>query len=351
MREFTYSSLPMRVRFGQEAKTAVIHELQRLGAERVVVLSAKRQAALASGINAALDAIGVGVFEGAEMHVPAASVQRATRFVRERGADACVAVGGGSAIGLGKAVALELDLPIVAVPTTYAGSEMTPIWGITVGDRKRTGRDARVLPRAVVYDPRLVAALPRAISVTSGFNAIAHAVEALYAPDLSPIVQVMASEGMRAMLAGLAGVAEAEGDLEARSESLRGAWLCGASLGATTMSLHHKLCHALGGTLNLPHAETHTVVLPYVAAFNLEAAPGARATLAEILGDQNPAARLQELARGWGAPHSLRELGMDDSAIPRIVADVTAQPYANPRAVTSESVRRILDHAYRGVDC
>jgi maleylacetate reductase len=237
------------------------------------------------------------------MHVPAGIVHDTAGRDAALGADGCVAVGGGSAIGLGKAVALRHDLPGVAVPTTYAGSEMTPIWGITEGGTKRTGRDPRVLPVSVLYDPELTVTLPADLSVTSGMNAVAHAVEGLYAPDASPVISLMAEEGTRSLATALPAVVADGGDLDARAEAQFGAWLCVAVLGVTPMSLHHKLCHALGGTLDLPHAATHAVVLPHVLACNA----------------------------------------------PAVADAVVANPYANPRPVTRDGVAELLAAAWAGV--
>ncbi len=256
-----------------------------------------------------------------------------------------MAVGGGSAVGLGKAIALEHGLPVIAVPTTYAGSEMTPVWGLTEDGAKRTGRDPRVLPVSVVYDPELTLTLPVDMSVTSGMNAIAHAVEGLYAPDATPIVSLMAAEGARALVSALPRIAAAPTDLEARGDAQYGAWLCGAVLGATTMSLHHKLCHALGGTLDLPHAATHTVVLPHALAYNAPAAPEAVRALG--LGP-DPARALWDLAGELGAPRSLGELGMAQGDVDRIADQVLASPYANPREVTRDGVCALLRRAWAG---
>ena len=267
------------------------------------------------------------------------------------GADGCVTVGGGSAIGLGKAIALKHGLPIVAVPTTYAGSEMTPVWGLTTGGRKETGRDARVLPRSVVYDPDLTTTLPTAMSVTSGINAMAHAVEALYASDGSPIISLLAEEGVRALAGALPAIVADGSDASARSDALYGAWLCGATLGATTMSLHHKLCHALGGTLNLPHAETHTVVLPHALAYNQPYAPEAVAALSRALpGEGDPAHRLWDLAGALDAPRSLAQLGMAEADIDRIADEVTSRSYGNPRPITHDTVRALLRAAWSGAE-
>ncbi|HLU60300.1 MAG TPA: maleylacetate reductase [Pseudonocardia sp.] len=341
--EFVHESLPMRVVFGAGASARLGAELDRLGLTRVLVLSTPGQEPLARRIADGLGPRAAGVYPHARMHVPVEVAARARAAAADLGADGCVAVGGGSTIGLGKAIALEHALPVVAVPTTYAGSEMTPIWGLTDGGRKRTGRDPKALPRSVVYDPELTVALPVPVSVTSGFNALAHAVEGLYAPDASPITSLMAREGAQALLAALPLVAAAPRDLAARSRALYGAWLCGAVLGATTMSLHHKLCHVLGGAFDLPHAEVHTVVLPHVAAFNAPAAPA----LADLLGP-DPGGALWDLAAKLGAPRSLAELGLPSSGIGEVVGQAVASPYANPRPVTADDLTRLVRAAHRG---
>ncbi|MCE0762510.1 maleylacetate reductase, partial [Pseudonocardia kujensis] len=234
-------------------------------------------------------------------------------------------------------------------PTTFAGSEMTPVWGLTEDGRKRTGRDLRVLPRSVLYDPELTLSLPPKISAASGLNALAHAVEGLYAPDRSPIVALMAEEGVRALVGALPTVVTDGKDLPARSAAQYGAWLCGAVLGATTMSLHHKLCHALGGALDLPHAQTHSVVLPHALAYNAPAATEAMAAVSRALGGvDDPARALWEVTGELGIPRSLRELGMAEADIPRIVDLVVAEPYANPREVTAAGVHTLLDAAWCG---
>ncbi|MFJ4268430.1 maleylacetate reductase [Paenarthrobacter nicotinovorans] len=324
------------------------NEVVQLGLKRVLVLSTEFQADLAEEVSAALGDLSVGVYAKAEMHVPLESAQAAQEFATKAGADGCIAVGGGSTTGLGKAIALEYGTPIIALPTTYAGSEMTPIWGLTADGVKKTGRDAKVLPRSVIYDPELTVSLPVGMSVTSGFNAIAHAVEALYAPDASPIVSLMAEEGIRALVQALPKIVQDPTNLEHRSEALYGAWLCGATLGATTMSLHHKLCHTLGGTFNLPHAETHTVVLPYALAYNAAGAPEAVAAIARATGADDPSDFLRQLSLQLGAPSSLRELGLTDQDIEIATEIATRNPYANPREVTPEGIRGLLRAALNG---
>ncbi len=350
---FTYQSLPMRVRFGAGNVMELAEELDELGLHRVLVLSTPEQQATADVVADALGSRSAGVHPHAAMHVPVEVAAGAADAARQAGADGCVAVGGGSTTGLGKAIALQHGLPVVAVPTTYAGSEMTPIWRMTEDGRKRTGRDPRVLPRSVVYDPELTLSLPVTLSVTSGINAIAHAVEALYAPDASPIISLMAEEGVRALAAALPAVAADPAAVEARSRALYGAWLCGACLGATTMSLHHKLCHVLGGTVNLPHAETHaethTVVLPHVLAYNAPEARAAVHAVARAVGGEDPARALQQLATGLGAPRSLGELGMREQDVATVVEQALASPYANPRPVTAQGLRTLLAAALAGI--
>ncbi|MGP5930603.1 maleylacetate reductase [Corynebacterium glyciniphilum] len=348
-RNFIYEALPMRVRFGADALDALPEELDQIGLQKVVVLCSPEQESTGQQVADALGNRSVGVLASAIMHVPAEVAQQASDEAARLGADGCVTVGGGSAIGLGKAIALKHGLPIVAIPTTYAGSEMTPVWGMTTDGRKETGRDPIVLPRSVVYDPQFSKTLPVSMSVTSGINAISHAVEALYAPDASPIISLMAEEGVRALTAALPAIVEDPDDIEARSTALYGSWLCGACLGNTTMSLHHKLCHALGGTLNLPHAQTHTVVLPHALAFNQPATPEAVDALSRALGGaDDPARRLWDLAGELSAPRSLEELGMKEEDVDRIADEVTSRPYGNPRDVSYEDARGLLYRAWKG---
>ncbi|MFF4117556.1 maleylacetate reductase [Streptomyces sp. NPDC001714] len=347
--DFSYQALPMRVVMGTGALGRLADEIDHAGLKRVMVLCSPEQRELAETVAGLIGDRAVDIHPHARMHVPAESADAAQRRAEEVNADGCVAVGGGSAIGLGKIVALRHGLPVLAVPTTYAGSEMTPVWGLTENGVKRTGRDPRVLPVSVLYDPGLTVSLPAAVSVTSGMNAIAHAVEALYAPDASPVIDLMAEEGVRALATALPGIVADGTDLDARARAQYGAWLCGACLGATTMSLHHKLCHALGGTLDLPHAQTHTVVLPHALAYNQDAAPKAVAALGRALGaSADPASHLWDLAGRLGAPQSLRELGMAESDIDRIVQVALAHPYANPREVTADGLGRLLRAAWSG---
>ncbi|GAA3806237.1 maleylacetate reductase [Streptomyces coacervatus] len=347
--DFSYESRPVRVVFRPgAATTATAGEAARLGLRRLLVVCGSHGAATAQAVADSLGPACAGLHDGARMHVPVEVADRAVEAARAAGADGCVAVGGGSSIGLGKAIALRTGLPLIAVPSTYSGSEMTPVWGLTEHGAKRTGRDPVVLPRSVVYDPELTLSLPVPLSVTSGINAIAHAVEALYAPDTSPLIALMAGEGVRAMAGALPAVADAPDSIEARGRALYGAWLCGSCLGATTMGLHHKLCHVLGGTFGLPHAETHTVVLPYALAYNAPAAPDAAAALARALDADDAPRALRELSERLGAPRTLAELGLKETDLTVAAAQTAGQAYANPREVTADGALAVLRAAYEG---
>lgn len=348
MRSFVYESLPGRVVFGLGAVDKLAEEVERLGASRALVLSTPGRRALAERAAAALGDKAAGIFDGAVMHVPLASAEAGRERAAALGADCCVAVGGGSTVGLAKAIAATSGLPIVAVATTYSGSEMTPIWSYTDGGVKRTLRDPKARPRTVIYDPALTVALPPGVSGPSGINAIAHCVEALYAEDGDPVTSLMAEEGIRALAASLPRVVQAPEDLAARSDALYGAWLAGAALAGASMGLHHKLCHTLGGSFDLPHAEVHTIVLPHAAAYNRSAAPEAMARIARALGCEDGPAGLFDLAGKVGAKLALADLGMAEADLDRAAELATTNPYANPRAVTREGVRALLDDAYHG---
>ncbi len=348
MLEFVHESLPSRVVFGAGALGRLPRELERLGAGKALLLCSASQRQQAEALAASLGERAVGVYAKAKMHVPIETAEAARAEARRLGADCCVALGGGSTIGLAKAIALDGGQAIVAVPTTYAGSEMTPIWGLTEGGVKRTGRDFRVLPRTVIYDPRLTLGLPASVSGPSGLNAIAHCVEALYAKDASPITSLLAEEGIRALGRSLPRVVTRPQDIEARGEALYGAWLAGASLGAVGMAIHHKLCHTLGGSFDLPHAEVHTVILPHAAAYNRDAAPEAMARVARALGAGDAPAALYDLAVAVGAKTALKDIGLREADLDKAAELATRHPYDNPRPVTRADVRALLQDAFEG---
>lgn len=348
MLSFTYDALPSRVVFGTGAVSKLTEEIDRLGAKKVLVLATPQQWAVAAEISALLGSRFAGLFDRAVMHVPSEIADAARAEATALGADCCLAVGGGSTTGLAKAVALTSGLPIVAVPTTYAGSEMTPIWGITADGVKQTGRDLRVLPKTVIYDPALTLGLPVPMSVTSGINAMAHCVEALYSKDANPIVSMMAEDGIRAMAQALPRIVKDPEHAEARAQALYGAWLGGSVLGAVGMALHHKLCHTLGGSFNLPHAEVHTVILPHAMAYNAPETAEAMARVGKALGTREAAGGLWDLAAMLGAPVSLQAIGMERRHLERATDLALANPYWNPRRITRDGVRELLENAFEG---
>ena len=348
MRQFVFAGLPSRVVFGAGAIAQLPAELDRLGAKRALLLSTPEQSSTVKRVSAQLGNRAAGVFDRAVMHVPIEVAEDARRVARDLGADCCITVGGGSTTGLGKAIALTSPLPILSVPTTYAGSEMTTIFGITEGGAKKTGRDARVLPKTVVYDPELTLTLPPALSAASGMNAIAHSVEALYSHEGNPIVSLMAEEGIRALASALPRVVKSPGNLEARSDALYGAWLCGVALNGAGMALHHKLCHVLGGSFNLPHAETHSIVLPHAMRYNASAAAEAMGRIAKAIGAADAPGGIWDMQKILGIPMKLADIGLKEADLERAARIATEAPYPNPRKVEYAPVLELLRNAYEG---
>ena len=348
MKSFVYDGQPARVIFGAGSVKHLAREIEALGARKALVLSTPEQRASAEMVAELLGARAVGVFDRAVMHVPIETARDAREVARTLGADCAVAIGGGSTTGLGKAIALDSGLPILAIPTTYAGSEMTPIYGITEAGMKKTGKDARVLPRVVIYDPELTLGLPVGMSITSGINAIAHAAEGLYAVDSNPIMDLMAKEGITAMGRALPAIKIVASDIAARSDAMYGAWLCGTVLGNVGMALHHKLCHTLGGSFNLPHAETHTIVLPHALAYNTAAAPEAMRVIAGALNGVSAAQAVFDLAKINGAPVALKDIGMREGDLDKACDIAMKNQYPNPRPLERHALRQLLQDAFEG---
>ena len=348
MDAFTYSANAARVIFGYGSLPRVGEELARLGCRRVLVLSTHGHRRHAERVAEMLGTMACAVFDRAVMHVPIETARAAIAGARTTDADGIVAIGGGSTTGLAKAIALELALPIVAIPTTYAGSEGTPIYGLTEGGVKRTGRDLKVLPRTIVYDPELTVDLPIGLSVASAMNAIAHAAECLYAQDRNPVTDLLAEAGIRAIASAIPKIAADAHNRDARSDCLYGAWLCGTVLGTVGMALHHKLCHTLGGSFGLPHAETHACVLPHALAYNASSAPAAMACFARAIGRSSAASGLYDVANECGATLALRDIGLREDQIERAVDLAIASPYPNPRALERDALRRLITNAWAG---
>lgn len=348
MTPFVYNGLAARVIFGTGTLTRLGEEIRRLDCSRALILSTPQQVSDAQRLAEQIGPLAAGIYANATMHTPVAVTEAALTVAKELKADIMVALGGGSTTGLGKAIALRTDLPQIVIPTTYAGSEATPILGETQDGLKKTQRNMKVLPETVIYDVNLTLTLPVRLSVTSGMNAIAHAVEALYAQDANPVTSLMAQEAVRAMVSALPAIVEDPENLEARSDALYSAWLCGLCLAGVGMALHHKLCHTLGGTFDLPHADTHSVVLPHAIAYNAPAAPEAMKKLARALGTADPARGLYDLQTRIGAPISLRELGLAEQNLDPAADLALANPYWNPRPLQRAAIRALLDDAWNG---
>ncbi|GGG18933.1 maleylacetate reductase [Rhodococcoides trifolii] len=341
---FDHVTLAQRVSFAPNgAQGKLAEEIGALGATRVMVIASPRDTETAHRIAADIEV--AAWHHEVVMHVPVDVADRARTVAAEHGVDALVCIGGGSATGLAKAVALTTGIPIVAVPTTYAGSEATDVWGLTDNGTKTTGVDARVLPVAVVYDSSLTMSLPVDLSISSGLNALAHCVDALWGPRVDPIDTALASEAMRALRIGLSDVSAG------RDQLLYGAYLAAVSFASTGSGLHHKICHVLGGMFDLPHAQTHAVVLPHVLAFNAPNAPDAAARVAAAFDTHDSVTGLVDLYRRLDAPRSLQELGMPRDGIPQATKAVLAvAPPSNPTPVTEQNITALLEAAWKGTD-
>ena len=342
---FTYEALPGRVVFGVGSVEHLGEEVDRLGGRRVLAIAGKRV------IDGLVDRLGhrlAASFTDVQQHVPVGAAAGGGAAAADAGADCLVAMGGGSATGMAKAVALEHQAPIVVVPTTYAGSEVTPIYGLTGPEGKRTGRDPRVLPRTVLYDPALTTGLPPAVTGPSGMNALAHCVEALYAPGANPVTALLAEEGARALTRGLPVAVGDPANLPARSDALYGAYLAGTALAAAGVGIHHQLCHLLGGAYRLPHAELHAVVLPHAVHFVAPAARPQLARLATGLGVDDVAGGIWDLGRRLGTPASLAELGLAEAELDRAAEQAVGRVVQTPRRAGVTELRGLLEDAWHG---
>jgi maleylacetate reductase len=343
---FVYEGAPHRLVFGPGVTRQLDEELRALGVSRPLLVSTRGQAE-----RAAIRLAGIGFagrFPEAAMHTPVDVTRRGLDRLRQVEADGIVSFGGGSATGLGKALAIRTDLPLVAIGTTYGGSEMTALIGETENGVKSTRRDRRALPRVTIYDVELTLSLPPNVSAASGLNAMAHAVEAIYAPDANPIVTAIALDAIRALTRALPGVVADPGGLPQRSLALRGACEAGLALNAVQMGLHHKLCHVLGGLFNLPHAETHAVVLPYAMAYNSPAVTSEFELIASAMGATDAVASVHRLARAILPVRSLRELGMPEEGVDRAAGMILANPYRNPQPLEPDAVKALLRSAWAG---
>lgn len=346
--DFEHVTLPQRVLFGAgKAAAYVAQEVQRLGAEKVMVIAGEFEAEMARSVTSQIK-VTVWHHE-VVMHVPMEVAQRARQVATENSIDLLVSVGGGSTTGTAKAVSMTTGIPSIAVATTYAGSEATDVWGLTEQDRKTTGKDPKVLPVAVIYDSELTLSLPVDLSVASGLNGIAHCVDSFWAPNADPINAAMAAEGIRALSQGLPQITTNPRSSKGRDLALYGAYLAAVAFASAGSGMHHKICHILGGTFNLPHAQTHAIILPYVLAFNVVAAPDAEQRMAAAFDSTSALAGLQSLAAELNAPKALKDHGFTAEGIPEVVRQaLEIIPESNPRRVTEENLSELLTAALNG---
>ena len=348
MIDFSYHGLPWNIIFGAGALARLPEELTKLGFSRALVLCTPTRVREGRMVRELLGSKAVGLFDRAVMHVPVETVAEAVARAQRLEADCSVAIGGGSTTGLGKALALKMALPNVVIPTSYAGSEMTNIWGMTENARKVTGRNDAVLPSLTVYDPELTLALPPRFSAASGMNAMAQAAVNVTAKDVNPMVSVMALEAVRVLARSLPLVAERPDDLDARTEAMYGACIAGAAIGTGTTSLHHRLCHTLGGMFGTPHAETHAVLLPHSVAYNARATADETCKLGEAIGADDAALGILQLATKLGVPTALKDIGVREQDLDAAAEAATEKAIGNPEPVTTDRVRALLENAFRG---
>jgi maleylacetate reductase len=347
-RAFTFAGITTRVVFGAGTLAQAGDEVARLRRSRALVLSTPHQKAEAEALAATLGTRAAGVFAGAAMHTPTDVTEAALAAYGDAGADCVVSLGGGSTTGLGKAIAVRTGADQVVIPTTYAGSEMTDILGETAAGQKTTRRDPAIRPETVIYDVDLTLSLPVGLTVTSALNAIAHGMEALYAPDRNPVIEAMVKDALPAFRDAIPALVRDPADRAARGEALYAAWACSTALGYVSMALHHKLAHVLGGSFGLPHAETHAVLLPHTTAFNEAATARELRPIAQTFGAASAGAGLWDFAMAVGAPLALRDLGLAEADLDRAAGIAVANPYANPRLFDERGIRALLQAAWEG---
>ncbi|KAK4900384.1 hypothetical protein LTR27_002609 [Elasticomyces elasticus] len=353
MQHFEYTANPGRVVFGSGSIKKLGDEIKRLNKSKPLLLSTPQQKDQVQALESILKDASItpaGLFSEATMHTPTHVTDKALQYTKDSGADCVVSFGGGSTIGLGKAISIRTGLEHVCIPTTYAGSEMTPILGETADGKKTTRSDPKILPGTVIYDVDFTMTLPEALSATSGVNAIAHAVEALYARAGNPVMTLFALEGIKALASSLPIIVNNPKDVDARSKAQYGAWLCAMCLGSVGMALHHKLCHTLGGSFNLPHAETHTIVLPHAIAYNAPKIPEVMKQLADVLpeSDGDAIKGLNVLLTKLKVKRGLKDFGMKEEDVDKAAEIAVSNPYWNPRDIEKEPLRETIRRCWAG---
>lgn len=345
-----FNATPARIVFGAGSSAQVAAEVKRLGASRALVVSTPGRSAMAQ---AAVDALGaqcVGLLPEAVSQVPIELARRARARARELGTDCIVSVGGGASIGMGKAIALDMAVPVIAIPTTYSGSEMTGFCGITIEGVKRMHQSLRMLASCVIFDPELTVGLPVPVSAASALNALAHCVDAMVVASCSPIMAMAAAEGARVIAGAIPAVVRNPQDINARTELMYGGYLSGAAL-AGGFALQHGVAHVLGGSFNVAHGTSHALVLPHAAAHHAAQVPQMMEPLARAMGLKTGdlGAGIFDLLASLQLPTSLKELGFKEQDLDRVAQiSIETDNGENPYPVTLAAVRRMLDNIYHG---
>ena len=346
VQKFTYQLPLQRIIFGVDTFASLDGEAERLGINNGLVVSSPGRLGLAERAAELLGGRCVGVADVATADIPDTAFEAAKIAVEDSAADGLIVVGGGSAIGLGKALAFNLSLPFIAVVTTYSGSEISPSWKIGSGAARRGGRDVTALPATVLYDPALTVDLPVAFSAASGMNAMAHAVESLYGAAANPVTNLLSGEAIRVLGFSLPRVHENPKDLDARSDALYGAWLAAAFRGGQAIS--HRIAQTVRVMFNFSHAECHGAVLPFAVGYNRRAAPEAMETICQALACDAAATGLYDLNVNLGLKSGFRELGMEPSDLDKAAEAVMAGKFFNPRNPSETDVRALIEKIFHG---
>jgi maleylacetate reductase len=345
--DFTYAAPAARVVLGAGRARQVAAELDLLGIKRVLVACTPSGARRYDDIISALGARCAAVFAKAEAHCPLPIADEALEAFVAHDADGIVTIGGGSSIGLGKFIAAKRGAPLLAIPTTLSGSEMTSLYGVKIGNEKRTSNDIAARPRAVIYDPALTGTLPAHETAATGMNCLAHCVEALYPAQPNPVARLLALEGIRSLATSLPGVVE-RNDVASRARALYAGFIGGMLVSMVGIGLHHKICHVIGGHFDVPHGDSNSTVLPHVVAFNAPAMPDIAADIAAALGSRAAAEGIADLAQRIAAPRSLRALGVPATGLAAVAREVVARGTHNPRPITVDGIEALLAGAWEG---
>ncbi|MGV6875211.1 iron-containing alcohol dehydrogenase [Pseudochelatococcus sp. B33] len=343
-----FNATPARIVFGPGSSATIRDEVVHLDRHKALVVSTPGRRTMAEQVAARLGDRSVGVLPVAISQVPIELARAGRKAASEAGADCIVAIGGGASVGLAKGISLELGLPIINIPTTYSGSEMTAFCGITIDGVKIMHEHLNMLAHTVIYDPELSIGLSRRNSAASALNALAHCVDGIYVTSSSPIHQLTAIEGARVVVNAIRAVWNNPSSIEARSELLFGAYLAGAAL-AGGFALQHGLAHTLGGSYGVPHGDAHAVVLPYVTAYNTEFAREGIDAVASSLNSESLAGTIHDLLGELELPVRLPEVGIGVDDLERIVRiTVETDNGLNPGPITHAAVRNIVDAAFAG---